>query len=55
MRMQKKEGSRVQQSNRAIEQQEDTTAKTFSLTAALLRYCSYFAIHCSLFTVLRCL
>lgn len=27
-----------QQSSRAIEQQEDTTAKTFSLTAALLSY-----------------
>jgi len=53
MRMQKKEGSRVQQSNRAIEQQEDTTAKTFSLTAALLRFCAtalilLFTVHCSL-------
>ena len=32
----KMKGSTEQQSSRAIEQQEDTTAKTFSLTAALL-------------------
>ncbi|MEK7712398.1 MAG: LPS assembly lipoprotein LptE [Nitrospirota bacterium] len=32
----KVKGSTEQQSSRAIEQQEDTTAKTFSLTAALL-------------------
>lgn len=34
----KVKGSTEQQSSRAIEQQEDTTAKTFSLTAALLGY-----------------
>ena len=34
----KVKGSTEQQSSRATEQQEDITAKTFSLTAALLRY-----------------
>lgn len=34
----KVKGSTEQQRSRAIEQQEDTTAKTFSLTAALLGY-----------------
>ncbi len=48
--------STEQQSSRATEQQEDTTAKTFSLSAALLgcwatALISLFTIHCSLFTV----
>ncbi|MBA3060098.1 MAG: D-alanyl-D-alanine carboxypeptidase [Nitrospirae bacterium] len=47
--------STEQQSSRATEQQEDTTAKTFSLSAALLgcwatALISLFTIHCSLFT-----
>ncbi len=51
----KVKGSTEQQSSRATEQQEDITAKTFSLTAALLGYWAtglilLFTVHCSLLT-----